>query len=82
MMKYHPDSIEAKRWKIEGAASGTGEMTEETGSTAARERCIRQPVLSAERNAKFLSSPQKAGLSIAGIATPREGNTKPAYSRI
>jgi hypothetical protein len=49
--------------------------SEETDSTGDRERCIRQPVQSAARNAKFLSSPLKAGPSIAGIATPREGDT-------
>jgi len=49
-------------------------MTEETGSTGAPERCIRQPALSAARNAKFLSSPPKAGLFIAGTASPSEGD--------
>jgi hypothetical protein len=48
---------------IEKAVSKVaGEMTEETmneetGLTVDRERCTRQPVLSAARNVKFLSSP-------------------------
>ena len=62
-------------WKIEMAATETtGEKSEETGLTGVRERCTRQLVLSAERNVKFLSSPQKEGQSIAEIATQREGS--------
>ena len=34
-----------------------------------RERCIRQPVLTAARNVRFLSSQQKVGQSIVGNAT-------------
>ena len=41
----------------------TAVLTEAVGSTEAQEKCIKPFVLSVERNAKFLSSQQKASLS-------------------
>ena len=50
------------------------------GQVSARERCIRQPVLSAERNAKFHSSQQKASQYSARIATRRESDFRESFN--
>ena len=42
----------------------------------AHAKCIRQSVLTVVRNVKFLSSPQKIDLFIAGIASRNTGSIK------
>ncbi len=52
----------------------------DTEEIRAQEKCTRQSVQIAKRNAKFLSSHQVTGLFIAGIVSESTRNTKVVFS--
>lgn len=57
------------------AKEATEAVSEEKEETLDREKCIKQPVLTAERNVKYHSNQWKAGQFIAKTVMPRRKDT-------